>query len=292
MLFATDGDNTTTVPVASPTYSRYALQFTLAEGQTLTLGLQAEAGNQNNWVFLSDVALNYLGKNLLLNEDEAFVPTSTEANVLLRRTIYEGWNTVVLPFALAADEVASLLGPGSLYKYNGNTEGTLEFQSAEDVQPHVPYIFRADAARQVDDLVMGRTIQPADNDLTATGTDYDLVGTYTPYAQGAEANPIVVGSDYVLAGDNAFHLTTTKNALKAFRAYVRGRQSSGVKSALAISLDGVETSLSDVLSGEPNFSQTLYDLSGRRIAKPRKGLYIQGGKLKMDNGEWTMENGQ
>lgn len=32
------------------------------------------------------------------------------------------------------------------------------------------------------------------------------------------------------------------------------------------------------IAGEPNTTSILYDLSGRRVSSPRKGIYIQNGK--------------
>ncbi|MBR1682458.1 MAG: hypothetical protein IJ700_08960 [Bacteroidaceae bacterium] len=58
-LFMGDGAATAATPVTTAQYAPYTLTFDLSEGNTLQLGLRAEAVNGNNWAFLADVRLAY-----------------------------------------------------------------------------------------------------------------------------------------------------------------------------------------------------------------------------------------
>lgn len=106
----------------------------------------------------------------------------------------------------------------------------------------------------------------------ATPVDGDLTGTYL-------AKTIVGGTDYVLGIDKGvvgfYHWNS--NNLGANRAYVIGDGSS-VK-GFVLSWDD-ETGIKN-LNVNDNLNKVVYDLSGRRIQKPTKGLYIVNGKKVM-----------
>lgn len=116
--------------------------------------------------------------------------------------------------------------------------------------------------------------------LTIYGTDYvatpstdtDLTGTYLAKT--------IDGADYVLGIDEGgvvgfYHWNS--NNLGANRAYVIGDGSS-VK-GFVLSWDD-ETGIKN-LNVNDNLNKVVYDLSGRRIQKPTKGLYIVNGKKVM-----------
>ncbi|MCR5821114.1 MAG: glycoside hydrolase family 127 protein, partial [Bacteroidaceae bacterium] len=222
-----------------------------------------------------------VSKVLVLRETQAYDEVACTADVQLTKYIYAGWNTLILPFSMTAEEVTTVLGPGSLYSFTDADAGVLNFTSASAIAAHTPYLFKADAAKSISALTIeGRNITVSDNDLKTAGTDYNFVGSYTPYATNASANPIVAGVDYVLGDDNAFHKTTVKNALKAFRCYIQANAGApaGVK-VLSINVDGENTAISNI-DGDAVTSAPVFNLLGQRVNKPQKGLYIiQGRKV-------------
>lgn len=110
--------------------------------------------------------------------------------------------------------------------------------------------------------------------VAATNDTYEngqLVGTYK--AMEAPA------SSYVLQKhDNRvafFMVNDVQPTVKPFRAYIK-EQSASVK-ALSVIFDDEETAISNLttsLKGE----EAIYDLSGRRVNKAQKGIYIVNGK--------------
>jgi len=58
-LFLSGSTTHAETPVTTPSYGLYSVDYELPEGEPLTLGLQADASNQNTWMFLSDVVLTY-----------------------------------------------------------------------------------------------------------------------------------------------------------------------------------------------------------------------------------------
>lgn len=110
------------------------------------------------------------------------------------------------------------------------------------------------------------------------GTDYaetpgtsGLTGTYL-------AKTINGAADYVLGKNDAgvvgfYHWDNNK--LSANRAYLAS--TSGVK-GFAINWDGETDGISAVDNGQPAKGETIYTLSGQRVSKPTRGLYIVNGK--------------
>ena len=45
--------------------------------------------------------------------------------------------------------------------------------------------------------------------------------------------------------------------------------------------DGIEPIQNELVNGKSSNSKSIYDLSGRRVVNPKRGLYIQGGKKKL-----------
>ena len=265
---------------SADSWTEYSYTFKTTIAGNYVIGLIKNSGGANqDQAGFTELAL-YTLPSIELSEAASYTPEATTANVKLTKTIYEGFNTVVLPFDMTADEVTSTLGAGTLYSYTGNTDGTLSFETADAITAHTPYLFKADADKQLTDAeVSNRTITVPDNALTSAGTDFSLVGTYTAYAKDADENPIVVGTDYILGADNNFHKTTVKNALKPFRAYLKGNgtQDAGVK-ALIINLDGVATAIQTIEGEAAAQSDVIYNLAGQRVQKAQHGIYIVGGK--------------
>ena len=97
------------------------------------------------------------------------------------------------------------------------------------------------------------------------------------------ANPMVPAGAYVLAlkgsgelkGQFAFSLLSNDFEYKPNRAYL---QLEAGASLVRMMFDGNETSVDDVLA-TPQGSAEYYDLTGRRVKKPAKGIYVVKGQI-------------
>ena len=72
--------------------------------------------------------------------------------------------------------------------------------------------------------------------------------------------------------------TTTNGTLKGFRAFYRAASESPEANAAGFSFDTIITGIDGILGTDGTNDGTIYDLSGRRLNKPAKGLNIIGGK--------------
>lgn len=116
--------------------------------------------------------------------------------------------------------------------------------------------------------------------LTIVGTDYaetpgtnGLTGTYL-------AKTISGAADYVLginAGVVGFYHWNSNN-LSANRAYLASTTPTPDVKGFAINWDGETDGISAVENGQSAKGETIYTLSGQRVSKTTRGLYIVNGK--------------
>ena len=124
------------------------------------------------------------------------------------------------------------------------------------------------------------TINTASAPVTAVATTNALSGTFTGTSLDCTA---ATGTTYVLGFDEDnddrigfYHVNNEAFALSANRAYlVPGGGESSVK-GFAINFD-TATGIGEVVNGK-TVNVQCYDLSGRRVSQPTRGLYIVGGK--------------
>ncbi len=243
-----------------------SISFVNSVEQEVKVGLKPMTGNQFRWMGIGYVELYKVAEKVIeLDETVAYEPVSAAGNVTLVKEIAEGWNTIVLPFAVDAETVAAQFGEGQLYQYAGDNEGVLNFTEADAIMPDVPYLFKADAANDAVKEFNGVTITTGTP--VAAGTNYNFVGTYAPTT--------VEAGNYVLV-PGKFVMTAGGNALKAFRAYIQANEETEVK-ALTININGVATAIESI-DGEQIAAGAIYNIAGQRVARAQKGIFIVGGK--------------
>ena len=144
----------------------------------------------------------------------------------------------------------------------------------------------------------GETIRMAPlSDVIPANTGVVVEGTGTvsfPITTGAEAlennllKPVVAAkavtaengySVFIMATRNEvtgfYPLSTTNNTIGGHKSYLEIPYTSTAR--LSIIWDDTETGIFEVEGGEQNTE--IYDLTGRRLDKPTKGVNVVGGKL-------------
>ena len=236
--------------------------------------------------------------------------------VLTGRTLYKdgAWNTISLPFPLTVDEVTAQLAPDALMTLSSsdfdNSDGklTLNFETATSIAAGKPYIIRwtkpNDYAGHEKDydlaapVFTGVTIPATYTDADAIGsalaeatvqTGYvDFVGTYSPvgiytadhtklYLSDANTLYCPIGENYKVNACRAYF--QLKNGLTAGEP-ASPTQNATVRS-FVLNFGGETTSVSEELRVKSEEFATVtecYDLQGRKVTKPQKGLYIVNGR--------------
>ena len=185
------------------------------------------------------------------------------------RTLAAGkWGSIVLPFV--PDNVSDY----KFYTLKSGDASTLTFTEVEsdDVQAGVPYLYKnADDANPVGEMTKSSTVT-----MTVNTTDPDAVDGWQ--LKGVFRSTTLRGTEYyVLQSDNKFYNTTAMIHMIPFRAYLEGSASS---SKMDIVIDGDEPTKIDFsqIEGMEHLSNEVYDLSGRKVRNPEKGIYIVNGK--------------
>ncbi len=260
-----------TNPATNQPFYTNEVQTLIAADGDLKIGFKCET--DQDWVIWDNFHLYYYGSAIAVELDEATGTSYTadieNANVTLKKTIFDGWNTIVLPFEVSD---LSVFNGSELWEFEGYEGTTLNFKQVTKIVPNVPYLLKASAAAAGPFTFNGVTVKAATN-LTAGTDDYKFVGTY----QGVE----VADGDFILGGDDTnpvgFYRSSGGNKVKAYRAYVKKDVAGGSEARLLVSFGGVTNAI-DAIDGQPINNAVIYNLAGQKVKNAQKGLYIQNGK--------------
>ena len=240
---------------------------------------------------------------IVLDENATSAPEAAEGvNVRVLRTIGAGkWSTLCLPFAMSESQVGEAFGAGTeLADFTGceaeeDADGNIvglkvSFADATAIEANHPYIIKVKNA-VTEFTVSSVDIEPEeepsvdrDEYRTGSGTRKDpYVNHYNSFV-GTYAAQTVVPELALFLSDNQFWYSTGATQMKAFRAYfdfydVLTDVEEGAASRITMSFDDVTTGVSALSSGHGETGNApVYDLQGRRVVKPVKGLYVTDGK--------------
>lgn len=177
------------------------------------------------------------------------------------------WGTVCLPFSMTSGNGADY------YTYDNISGSTLTVDEVATVDPHTPVVFQKAAG----DLEINEANATVSLVTPVTLENGALVGTYT------DANITANDNIYFING-NTFHKAQVSVKVPAYRAYINNSSSSGAKpdvlnlNVIGIgNADGIESVVMDVT----NTAEAIYDVNGRQLTAPQKGLNI----MKLANGK-------
>ena len=214
----------------------------------------AEASTQYQWMSIADGELLSANDVATAVEFDESVDNEIEdiniANVNITRNIKVGYNTVVLPFELTANQVATAFGAGTeVYTFSENSEdpnqATINFTKGDgSIKANTPVLVKAtmDSPSQSFDGV--KVVAPAEG-AAVEGTNFVFAGVF---------GPLTIDKGDFFLSDNKIYKSTGLSQLKAFHAYFINK--TGVEN-VKLFIDGIATRISD---------------------KAQKGIFIQNGK--------------
>ena len=182
------------------------------------------------------------------------------------------WSTICLPFELSSSQQTSVFGTGvEVAKLTDeSTESTLKFatlSSDETMEANKPYAIKV-ASNFSTATIPNVTLSNATPSVTAG--DWTFTGVYTP-------GNIPVGS-YFFSENKLWRAEDGTNKIKAFRGYFTNNNSGAGSREVDFSVDGELTGIRTIESGVQDVENEYFDLQGRKVAQPTKGLYIVNGK--------------
>lgn len=214
-----------------------------------------------------------------LAENNEGIADMADVTVTVERQFKAGWNAVVLPFALTAEEVTEAFGEDSelaVYEGDKNENGavTVMFKKISDNDKFFSagYPYMLWLKESVSGLKFTKDI--SSTLTTAPGTTFDFVGVYeqTDNQDG----------DYIVQGGE-FRKASTANYVLPFRAYLKLKDGQSTARSLnfVIGEGGTTTAINAAEIDGLNI-EGVYNLNGQKVTNMnRKGLYIINGKKVM-----------
>lgn len=238
-----------------------AIKATNKNGLVYTNSVNSLSGIDNN------IVKDGTCENLVLTDGYPFITTknfeATKATYTMTAIADGKFGTLVLPFA------AQLPADGKAYALDGELnviDGELVGSAVTSLAANKPVLVTKAGE------YTASAVSVAETSASQINTNGNLTGVY----QNTEAP---VGS-YVLQNHPAtqgvaFYLVgEVKPTVKPFRAFIPA-QDAKVK-AIKVVFDGEATGIKEITSD--NTKAEIFDLSGRRVAKVQKGVYIINGK--------------
>lgn len=241
----------------------------MSNASTLGVDINQFFKNPNTIVYANEnyehanVVVNGTANSLELTEEKEYAFNAPEGftatTVYLKRHVWSGTNSFVLPFAVKAGELeANWLATFSSYDKAGDKKAY--FNKVEEVEANTPFL--AEIYGEQIELNFG------EKDIVATPTDFgkdkDFVGVYAH--QTAEGK-------YGIDNNNMLHKGGAGATIDAFHAYLN------VKDPAGVAFNGSTPTAINGVAADKTVNTAVYDLSGRRVyGKLSKGLYIMNGK--------------
>ena len=207
----------------------------------------------------------------VIDEDEAFVSPGTDitgATVRLKRTLKEGvWNTFCVPMDLAISGDMA----GKYRQCNSISGNVMTFGEASSIEAGKPYLVKPDAeiANKVFSNVTLSATPAATVQQGVSGLAF--IGTYSP----KELKTDKTEQFLTASGKLAYPSSSANATLKGMRAYFLVPEGTEAR----VSIDGEETTALTLVNSEKRIvNSEVYDLQGRKVANPTKGMYIANGQ--------------
>lgn len=215
----------------------------------------------------------------VLDENNTTRPESSVYSrvVQLKYAAKNGWNTICVPFILNERYLDQIFGSDwKAYAFSGYSDGAISFQKkSSSFVVSTPYLVYAENADKVDankiylKSASINTSNYSSANMTVTKNIASFIGTLDPKAKGTlEGYYGVTGDGHIAkGGSGAF--------MRGYRAYF-SLPDAGVHS-LVFDDEGGETDLGFVKMVDEN-AKDVYTLTGQKVQKGRKGIYIVNGK--------------
>lgn len=248
-------------------------------GNPVTIGVTGVAATVHQWMSFADFKLYKIGdataQEVTISENSTFTPEDAYANVTLNRTIAANkWNSVVLPFDLSNAELTAAFGSDvAIAEFSENSadaeNATVDFtkMTTPAITANTPVLLKTSAAG-ASYTFTGKTIKPATT-VQVAGTNFSFVGSY--YASKTLDNTC-----YFISNNTLFK-SEGATTLAGTRAYIAPNGTTPAKIGNLI-IDGETVTGIDGITTTDNDTAPIYNLSGQRVNKAVKGVYIQNGK--------------
>lgn len=252
----------------------------------------ANVTTSNNMFYLDEVKVTQpkvAEETVVLDETSEKISDVISANadkvvtVTLKRSISKDYlNTVCLPFALSADQVAEVFGVGSVVSdYTSVTGTVMNFTPVAEMVANHPYIVNATETFDTKNIagVTLKTIAGNENKIEFENTEKTFLADFV-------GSPLIHeftytdGSELFLGKDGKLYRPNAKgDKMKGMRAYFEVVDYTGTEAK--VNIGGGLSSIDKLMNGEA-MTGKVYNLNGQYVGNTldglAKGLYIMNGK--------------
>lgn len=203
-----------------------------------------------------------------------------------------GWNTIMLPYDVsyvkAGEAVIDWFHSSSdtdkqfwVKQFVSDEPGVVNFGFAEEMKANTPYIIALPGNHWGAEYdLSGKDIKFIGQDVTVhkngemqsvTGTNYRFIGTTVTDATSDIYTINAEGNQFV-----------QDDSCAPFRAYFKPGTFDSAVGSLSIGNGDETTGIKEIDNGQltiDNWAGAWYDLQGRRVENPTKGVYIKNGRL-------------
>jgi hypothetical protein len=229
----------------------------------------------------------------ILDENSTTAPTNaTGVDVRVLRTIKANeWSTICLPFAMSESKVKAVFGNDvelanfSSWLSEEDDDGnivsiTIGFTDVTEIEANHPYIIKV--AEAISEFTIdGVNIEVEEEPTVQVGKKKAERGYFT----GCYLAKTVVPENNLFLNGNKFWYSKGLTKMKAFRGYfeladvLTSVEEAG--SRIMMSFNSETTGIRDVNGKKEDVRCAVYDLQGRKVLKPVKGLYIKNGRKEV-----------
>ena len=242
---------------------------TLAYGLDGTLAITTTStGEANGYIYYVDQDVTGLTGDLTINlsVNQSWLEILSEEQTAVSKTISAaGWATYCSPYALDFSGVEGL----EAYVITGyESDPVLSLERVSDAPANVGVILKGDAGNYSIPVIAS-----SDNGDATTGNK--LVGVTASETLPAKEGYVLMNG----ANGVGFYKNNNDFTLGANTAYLPADFADGLaREFFLFEDDGTTTGIADVRSKMSDVRGDVFDLQGRKVAQPAKGLYIVNGK--------------
>ena len=214
---------------------------------------------------------------LLLDDSKGVDFNSTNENtyhqVSYVRNLPDGvYGSIILPFVPDAESMENY----SFFVLSSSTSESLIFAEVRTPQPNTPYLYTKKAAGPAASITAGTITIANPSTLVKDRGSWVSVGCYANDTVTVDNAAHYYG---ISSADNQFYHVTGSIKTKPYRAYFKNTdtQSPAAPKLILRLADGNTTEI-DASSLDSEYHGTVYDLQGRPVVNPVKGLYIVNGR--------------
>lgn len=234
---------------------------------------------ETNYPVSEDVKVNVkVVDYLTLDENSTTAPTATDnaVKLLVKRTINaKTWSTICLPFEMTADQWKEVFGSDAKihrldsYEKKGDAIKVI-FQPALTGKfvANRPYVIWT--SKPITSFEITAQIKSAAGKDAKVNDDDDEIA----YMQGTFKAGTVIPEDNVFVSGGQFYYSDGTFESKAFRAYLWFADKAAA-SRIIMSFGDETTGIKDLNVSD---NDKVFDLQGRVVNTPGKGVYVKGGK--------------